>query len=240
MELILESYRLFLIGLGWTLWLAVLTLINATVISVLIGTLATIGNKPLRYLMFAYVEIFRDIPLIVSLFFIFFGAPLLGLSLDPFGATLLTLTLWGSANGAEIVRAGIESVPQHQVRSARALGLRQWEIYRFIIIPQALLPILPPFTGLFALLIQSTSLGALIGVPEFLRMSQIIVERTTTGEGYSPAFSIYALALIVYYIISASLEQLARKFEVRLEKRKMRDTSGAERDQEINQVEKVA
>ena len=240
MELILESYRLFLIGLGWTLWLAVLTLLNATVISVLIGTLATIGNKPLRYLMFAYVEIFRDIPLIVSLFFIFFGAPLLGLSLDPFGATLLTLTLWGSANGAEIVRAGIESVPQHQVRSARALGLRQWEIYRFIIIPQALLPILPPFTGLFALLIQSTSLGALIGVPEFLRMSQIIVERTTTGEGYSPAFTIYALALIVYYIISASLEQLARKFEARLEKRKMRDTSGSERDQKNNQLKEAA
>lgn len=239
MELILESYRLFLIGLGWTLWLAVLTLLYATAISVLIGTFATVGNKPLRYLMFAYVEIFRDIPLIVSLFFIFFGAPLLGLSLDPFGATLLTLTLWGSANGAEIVRAGIESVPHHQVRSARALGLRQWEIYRYIIIPQALLPILPPFTGLFALLIQSTSLGALIGVPEFLRMSQIIVERTTTGEGYSPAFSIYALALIVYYIISATLEQLARKLEARLEERNARSTSGAGQTDKMRTEEAV-
>ena len=240
MELILDSYRLFLIGLGWTLWLAVLTLINATVISLLIGTLATLGNKPLRYLMFAYVELFRDIPLIVSLFFIFFGAPLLGLALDPFGATLVTLTLWGSANGAEIVRAGIESIPRHQVQSARALGLRQWEIYRYIIIPQAILPILPPFTGLFALLIQSTSLGALIGVPEFLRMGQIVVERTTTGEGYSPAFAIYALALLVYYVISASLEQLARKLEARLEQRNQRDTSGADQVAQGRLVEDAA
>lgn len=240
MELILDSYKLFAIGLGWTFTLAGLTLLNATIISVIVGTLATIGNKPLRWLMFTYVEIFRDIPLIVSLFFIFFGAPFLGISLDPFNATLVTLSLWGSANGAEIVRGGIESVPAHQLRSARALGLKRWEIYRYIIIPQAIPPILPPFTGLSALLIQSTSLGALIGVPEYLRMSQIVVERTTTGEGYSPAFAIYALALVVYYIISASLEQLARRLEVRLEKRNARDTSSIEQTDKIKTVEAVA
>ncbi|MFK8077175.1 MAG: amino acid ABC transporter permease [Granulosicoccus sp.] len=225
MQLIIDSHWLFILGLSRTFGLALLTLFFATFISVLIGILATLGNRFLRYFTIAYVELFRDVPLLVSLFFIFFGAPFIGLSLDPFTATVITLSLWGGANGAEIVRAGIESLPEHQVRSARALGLKQWEIYRFIIIPQAFLPILPPLTGLFSLLIQSTSLAALIGVPEFFRMGQIIVERTTTGEGYSPAFSIYAIVLLGYYVISASLEQFARRLEARIEKKNERDTT---------------
>ena len=229
MQLIIDSHNLLLIGLGRTFALALLTLSFSTIIALTIGTAATLRNPILSALTIGYVELFRDLPLLVSVFFVFFGAPFFGLSLDPFSATVVTLSLWGGANGAEIVRGGIESLPAHQVRSARALGLKQWEIYRYIILPQAVLPILPPFTSLFALLIQSTSLAALIGVPEFLKMGQIIIERTTTGQGYSPAFLVYAVVLATYYVISASLEQVSIRLERHLEKQKARDTSAVSR-----------
>ncbi len=119
MNLILENLPLFLIGLRATLLLAVVTLIASTAIGVVLGSLATLKSRPLRILVALYVETFRDIPLIVTIFAIFFGAPYLGVPLEPFPSVALGLSLWGGANGAEIVRAGINSVPHGQPEAAR-------------------------------------------------------------------------------------------------------------------------
>ncbi len=213
MQLIVENYILFGNGLAWTFGLAVLTLVFATVISLFVGIMSITRNRLLTVAARIYVEVFRDIPLLVSLFFIYFGAPLIGLPLDPFSAAVVTLSLWGGANGAEIVRGGFNAIPEHQRTSAAALGLKPWQIYWYVIAPQALLPIIPPFTGLFTLLVQSTSLAALIGVPELFRMAQIVVERTTIMEGYSPAFTIFGAILVVYYLISAALNALTSRLE---------------------------
>jgi polar amino acid transport system permease protein len=170
----------------------------------------------LRMLALGYVEFWRDIPLLVNLLFVYFGAPLIGVALSPFAASLVSLSLWGGANGAEIVRGGIKSVPAHQMTSATALGLKRWEIYRFVILPQALLPILPPMTGLFSSLIQATSLASLVGVTEFFRIGQIVVERTTMQQGESPAFLVYGFVLAVYFLVCSCLSQLSRVLERRL------------------------
>ena len=82
--------------------------------------------------------------------------------------------------------------------------------------PQALRAIVPPFTGLLTLLIQATSLGALVGVSEFLKVSQIIVERSTVMGGESPAFRVYAAVLLVYFVICSLLTWLSRYLERRL------------------------
>ena len=170
----------------------------------------------LRMLALGYVEFWRDIPLLVNLLFVYFGAPLIGVALSPFAASLVSLSLWGGANGAEIVRGGIKSVPAHQMTSATALGLKRWEIYRFVILPQALMPILPPMTGLFSSLIQATSLASLVGVTEFFRIGQIVVERTTMQQGESPAFLVYGFVLAVYFLVCSCLSQLSRVLERRL------------------------
>ncbi len=196
--------------------LAVATLLCASVVSVLVGLMSVARAQPLRTAALVYVEFWRDIPLLVNLLFVYFGAPLVGLKLTPFVAALLSLTLWGGANGAEIVRGGINSVGRHQIVSGTALGLSRYEIFRFIVLPQALMPILPPMTGLFTTLIQATSLASLVGVNEFFRINQIVVERTTMQAGHSPAFLVYGFALVVYFIICSALTVLSRHLEARL------------------------
>jgi polar amino acid transport system permease protein len=173
MNFLVDNWGFVSKGLWMTLRLAGVVMLFTTLISILLGVLATLKNRPLRWSIHAYVELFRSIPLIVNVFFIFFGAPLLGLDLSPFAAVTTGLTLWGSANGIEIVRGGLESVARHQWKSAWALGLRPWQIYLYVIAPQSMRAILPAYTGLLTMLVQATSLGALVGVGEFLKVGQI-------------------------------------------------------------------
>ncbi|WP_270937223.1 amino acid ABC transporter permease [Falsiroseomonas oryzae] len=215
-SLIAENAPLLLIGLRATLLLAAVTLVASTVIGVLLGTLATVKARWVRMLVALYVEVLRDIPLIVTIFTIFFGAPFLGVPLEPFPAVALGLSLWGGANGAEIVRGGIQSVPKGQREAATALGLRAWKIYLLILWPQALRAVLPAYTGLLALIVQSTSLGALVGVTEFLKAGGLIIERSTVMQGINPAFEIYAFVLLVYFGVCSVLTALSRRLERRL------------------------
>jgi polar amino acid transport system permease protein len=218
MALLLDNLGFFLSGLEFTIRLALLTLVCAIVVSVLIGLMSVSQWRSLRVAALCYVEFWRDIPLLVNLLFIYFGAPLVGVPLNPFTAALVSLTLWGGANGAEIVRGGVNAVGRHQFVSATALGLKRWEIYRYVVLPQALMPILPPMTGLCTTLVQATSLASLVGVNEFFRISQIVVERTTMQSGHSPAFLVYGFALMVYFAICSALTRLSRYFERRLQK----------------------
>lgn len=218
MHIILENKTFILHGLLMTLALAGVTLVFSTLLGVLLGVLAVTRSRLLRWMVRAYVELFRDIPLIVNIFFVFFGLPLVltGVEMTPFVAVSVGLSLWGGANGAEIVRGGLQAVPRHQWQSAMALGLKTWQILVFIVVPQAVRAILPPFTGLLTLVIQATSLGALVGVGEFLRVGQIIIERTTVMEGQSPAFQVYLAVLVVYFLICSALTWLSRRLETRL------------------------
>ena len=216
MNLIIENMPLLWIGLKATLLLALVTLLASTVIGVVLGSLATLKAKPLRVAVALYVETFRDIPLIVTIFTIFFGAPFIGVPLEPFPAVALGLSLWGGANASEIVRAGITSVPSGQTEAARALGLHTAKIYLLILWPQATRAVLPAYTGLLALLFQSTSLGALVGVTEFLKAGGLIIERSTVMLGVNPSFQIYGFVLAVYFVISSALSLLSRRLERRL------------------------
>ncbi|EHK69407.1 MULTISPECIES: amino acid ABC transporter permease [Pseudomonas] len=216
MSFFLENWNFVVKGLLMTLQLALVVLLFTTLVSVVFGVLATLPQRWLGWLIHGYVELFRSIPLIVNVFFIFFGAPLLGLDLSPFAAVTTGLTLWGSANGIEIVRGGLQAVSRHQWKSAWALGLPRWRIYLHIVGPQSLKAILPAYTGLLTLLVQATSLGALVGVGEFLKTGQTLIERTTMMTGASPAFTVYGTVLLVYFIICSLLSWLSRYLERRL------------------------
>jgi polar amino acid transport system permease protein len=227
MELLIKNLPFILQGIGMTLSLALATLFFSTLIAFVLGTLATLRFGWLRIAVKVYVELFRDIPLIVNIFFVFFVAPLFGLELSPFAAVTVGLSLWGSANGTEIVRAGFNAVPKHQWQSAAALGLKPYEVYLFIAGPQALRSILPPFVGLLTLLVQATSLGALVGVTEFFKVGQIIVERTTMMEGWNPAFTVYGAVLLIYFVICSTLSWFGRWLERRLKADRSRVAPGA-------------
>jgi polar amino acid transport system permease protein len=213
MQLIIDSFPLFLQGLANTFKLALTTLLFSTIVAVIFGLMSISRFRLVRWTARSLVEFVRAIPLVVNLLFVYFGAPLVGVPLDPFAAATIGLTSWGAANGAEIVRGGFNAVSKHQRESAMALGLRGWEIMVYVLAPQVLLPIIPPFTGLFSVLVQATSLASLIGTLEFLRTAQIVVERTTLMTGFSPAFLVYGFVLIVYFVICFSLAGATRVLE---------------------------
>lgn len=216
MQLILDSLPLLWRGLLVTFQLALLTLALTLVVSLAIGLMSVSRRAVLRGVARAFVELFRDIPLVVNILFVYFGAPLVGLSLSPFAAALVSLTTYGSANGAEIIRGGLTALPRHQAESAAALGLRPAERMLFILLPQILLPVIPAFTGLFSLMVQATSLATMVGATEFLRTAEIIVERTTMMTGESPAFAVYGVVLCVYFVICFSLNLLTAALERRI------------------------
>lgn len=222
MELILSSLPLLFRGLLVTFQLAISTLLVATILSAIFGVMGASRHWLLRAIALIYVEFFRDIPLVVNLLFVYFGAPLIGIPLDPFLAALVSFSSWGGANGAEIVRGGFNALPKHQRESAMALGMKSWEVVTFVEVPQIILPIIPAFTGLFSILIQATSLASLVGAIELFRTSQIIVERTTIMTGFSPAFTVYGFILLVYFVICFSLACLTRLLERRLSERATR------------------
>lgn len=114
------------------------------------------------------------------------------------------------------MRGGILSISHGQREAAAALGLRVWQSYLLILWPQALRAILPAYTGLLALIIQSTSLGTLVGVTEFLKSGGLVIERSTVMLGINPAFEIYGFVLLVYFSICSCLTWLSRRLERRL------------------------
>jgi polar amino acid transport system permease protein len=215
MPLIIENWPFIAKGLAETFKLAGVSLLCSTIIAVLLGTLSVLHIPYLGRIIRGAVELFRAVPLVVNIFFFYFVAPTLGLDLTPFGSVTLGLSLWGGANGAEIVRGGLTSVGAHQWQSARALGLSTFQVFVYIVWPQALKSILPPYAGLLTLLVQGTSLGALVGVGEFLKTSQIIVERSTVMDGVSPAFLVYSAVLLTYFVICSSISQTSRYLERR-------------------------
>jgi polar amino acid transport system permease protein len=217
MSLIIENRRVLFSGLWATLQIGVVTLIASTIIGLVLGVTITMTERRwIRLPIRAAVELLRAVPLIVNVYFIFFIAPQLGVRLSAYMAAVVGLSLWGGANATEIMRGGLQAVPRHQRRSARALGLREWEVFLLILLPQAIRSVLPSMAGLLTLLIQSTTIGALVGVPEFLQMSRLIVERTTVMQGLDPSFKVYGFVLLVYFVLCTPLTWLSRALERRL------------------------
>jgi ABC-type amino acid transport system permease subunit len=160
--------------------------------------------------MTAVIEGVRSIPLLLQMFFIFFGLPALGVQMPVFLSAAFAMTLWMGANLAEVVRGAVESIPRGQLEAAFSTGLTYVQAMRSVILPQALRRMLPPFVGLCTILIKDTSLAAIIGVFELTRAAQETIERTFRS------FEIYLLVAGMYFVICFSLTSLSRALERRL------------------------
>lgn len=212
--MLLLQYSTFLLdGLRWTLLLSACVVCCATLIAIVFAAGLVRRNRLVRGLSFGVVEILRDIPLFVTVLCTYFILPAAGLSLSPFWSTVLSLSLWGGANGSQIIRAGLTAVPQSQREAALSVGLRSWKAMRLVILPQAMPVILPPYVGLVTSLVQATSLGAVVGVHELLRSGQILIEQTTIMNGGNPAFLVYGAILVVYFVLCWSIAGAGKLLE---------------------------
>jgi polar amino acid transport system permease protein len=193
---ILESWRFLLSGLEITLLLSLLTVLCSLVLGTAVGLARCYGPAWLRIPLVFYIDSMRAIPVLVVLVWGYFALPIVtGLSLPPFYAALAALSLHIAAYVAEIIRAGVSSVRPGQTRAALALGMSRVQLIREIILPQAIVRMLPAFGSILSITIKDTAIATVIAVPEYMNHSQ-----TLAGQSFRP-IEVFVLAAIVYFII---------------------------------------
>jgi polar amino acid transport system permease protein len=204
MEQIPEYLRILWSGVGVTLSVT----LYASVVTIIAATLGGLGRLSshfwVRSLAGAYIEIFRGTSALVQMFWIFFALPLAGIELTPMQAGVLALGLNVGAYGAEVVRAGVMSVPSGQFEAGKALNLSKLDIYRFVIARQALQIMMPPFNNLFITLMKGTSLVSLITLADLTFRSAYL--RADTGQ----STLILTLTLFIYLGISIVITTIMR------------------------------
>jgi His/Glu/Gln/Arg/opine family amino acid ABC transporter permease subunit len=209
-------------GLVNTLKIAAIALVGSTIVGITLGTLLTIQFLPLRALIRLYIEIWRGLPILVTIFIMFFALPAVSLSLrfDALTAGAIALILWGSAQVAETTRGAVQSIPREQHEAASALGFGWVGRHAFVIMPQALRRLLPPLVGLLVNIIQNTTIVQVIGASELLETAKRQVERLTApppaGVGEIHSFEIYAAVMVIFFCISFPLTRLSAYLEKRL------------------------
>jgi polar amino acid transport system permease protein len=209
-------------GLPGTLRVAAFALTGSVLIGVVLGTLITIRFWPLRAAIRSYIEVFRGLPILVTVFIVYFGLGELSpkLEFEALTAASIALTLWGSAQLAEATRGAVQSIPREQHEAASALGFGWVGRHANVVLPQALRRLLPPAVGLLANIIQNTVLAQVIGGLETLEAGERSVERLTAvppiGLGEIHAFEIYGAVMVIFFLLSFPLTRLAAYLEKRL------------------------
>lgn len=163
-------------------------------------------NRPARF----YIEAIRGTPLLLQLFYLYYGLPEMGIVINGFVAGVLGLTLNFGAYLAELFRSGIQSVDSGQYEAARALGLRKFDRLRRIVLPQALRTVFPALGNYALVLIKETSLVAVISVYELMRAGEMLAGATFQ------ALTVYTLVGVIYFAMCSVLSWLFRRSEKRL------------------------
>jgi glutamate transport system permease protein len=210
-----DVQRLLADGLAATLRAAAF----AMVLSMAVGGLLAIGRLSRRRWLAmpvgAWVELFRGLPLLLLILFLFLGLPAVGVTVSTFWALVAGLTLYNSAVLGEIFRAGILSLPKGQTEAAYAIGLRRGQTLRLVLVPQAVRLMLPALISQAVTLLKDTSLGFVIAYAELLRVGRNAVE--FLGGSYS--IPIYTAIAVIYIAVNASLSFLARWLDRRTRRR---------------------
>ncbi|MBO9123725.1 MULTISPECIES: amino acid ABC transporter permease [unclassified Rhizobium] len=193
---VLDSWQYLAGGLGLTLLLSALTVILSLICGVAVALGRMYGPKWLSMPLVFYIDSMRAIPVLVVLVWIYFALPLLtNINLPPFWAALVALTFHISAFVAEIVRAGIGSVRAGQTQAGLVLGMSEAQVMRKIILPQALIRMLPSIGSIISITIKDTAIAAVIAVPELMKRTE-----TVSGQSFRP-MEAFTVAMVVYFLI---------------------------------------
>lgn len=189
-------------GAATTLLLIAVTTVAGTVLSILGAAGRRSRSRLLRRAITVYVEVVRNTPFLVQLFFIYFGLPALGIRLDPIVSAMLAMTLNMAAYTTEIVGAGLDAVPSGQSEAALALGLRPRQVFVKIVLPQALRVIFPALTSQIIIMMLESAVVSQIAVRELTYEADMLSARTFR------AFETYLVITLVYLALSVGLRRL--------------------------------
>ena len=191
----------------WTLALSAIAFVGGALLGLVVALSRTSENAAARNASRVFIQVFQGTPLLLQLFLIFLGAPVLGFDINPWVAAGVALVLNSAAFLAEIWRGCIEAVPRGQWEAAQALNLKYVARMRFVVLPQAFKIALPPTVGYVVQIIKGTSLAAIIGFTEITRAGQIINNAT-----FQP-LHVFTTVAALYFVICWPLSLLAARME---------------------------
>lgn len=195
-------FGLFLKGLGVTLGLTAISASLGIALSIGGGATARWGRPWARALVLAYVELIRNTPFIVQLFFIFFGLPSLGVRMTAFEAAVLAMTINLTAYAIEILRAGIEAVPPGQREAGTALGIRPATIFLWVVLPQGLANVYPALVSQIVITMLESAVVSNIAVTDLTHVADLIQSRNYL------TFQTYLVITVVYLVLAITLRRL--------------------------------
>lgn len=193
---VLAAWPLLLQGAVQTLKISAISMVLGLAVGIVFMLMRISPVKSLRVIAIGYIEIIRNTPLLVQVFFIYFGMPAIGIRMGAEEAAILAMTLNCAAYASEIVRGGVQSIRPGQIEAGRALGMRQVDIYRFIVFRPAIRAVYPALCGQFILMMLNSSLVASISAEELTYVGQMIDTQTFRS------FEVYAVLGIIYLALS--------------------------------------
>lgn len=196
-------------GALWTVALCLSSGITGTVVGLALGLAATSPSWVARWIAKIYVNFVRGIPLLIIIFFSYFGIPLMfpNLALSAFATAVIALSVFAAAYMAEIFRGSINAVPKDQTEAAEALGLSYRQKYRYVIMPQAMRTAVPPGIGFLIALVKDSSLVTVIGFIELTHTGTIISNLT------ADPITTYSVVAAFYFVICYGVSILGRQYE---------------------------
>lgn len=204
------NIRFLLDGLLVTLQVAVVSIILSFIIGGILGTLRFMKIPVISTIVMFVVDIIRNLPLLLIIFFTYFALPRIGIQLSIFWSAVVAMTIFESAMLSEIIRAGLVAVPKGQMEAGRSTGLSYLSTLYYIIFPQSIKLMLPPIVSQFISLIRDTSLAVVISLPELTHHAKIIYAQEPTAV--LPMFVAMALC---YFVICYSLSVFSKRLERR-------------------------
>lgn len=193
---VLQAWPTLLHGTWVTIQLSLLATLLGLVVAIFGAWGKTSGPAPVRFAINAYVELIRNTPFLVQLFFFFFALPAIGLRWSPYTSALVAMVVNLGAYATEIIRAGIESIPKGQIEAGLALNLKRWEIFRYVILKPALKTIYPALTSQFILLMLSSAVVSVISADDLTSVAANIQSETFRS------FEVYIVVALIYLVLS--------------------------------------
>ena len=197
-------------GAGLTIFISAVAMFFALVLGMVMAALSQVPGRLIPGLVRAYVEVFRNTPLLIQIFIVYFGLPQVGLRLSPFLSGISALVLYASAYNAEVFRAGLEAVPWGQHEAALSTGLSGPQTMRYVIVPQALRISFPALGNNLVSLVKNSSLVSVIGMVDLMFVANDI------SFNNFRTFEIYGAAAILYVVLVLALTRALSLTERRL------------------------
>lgn len=199
------NIRFLLEGLWITIEVSVVSIIISFILGTFLGIIRYANIKYLSAIVGFVIDIIRNLPLLLIIFFTYFGLPNIGIKPEIIPAAIMALSIFESAMVAEIVRSGINSIDYGQTEGALANGLTKWQALRIIVLPQAIKNMMPALVSQFISLVKDTSLATIIVLPELMYHAQIIY-----GQNTNYIIPMFVALAVLYFIVCYSLSLFAR------------------------------